>query len=65
MGLPLVAYSMIDTLSFTRTAGHFADRYNKVTVFEVSGGAQWLCRLRLHVPSQPGSRRLSEYLRLR
>jgi hypothetical protein len=53
MGLPLAAYSMTDTLSFTRTAGHFADRYNKVSVFEVSGGRNgfaafvYMCRLNL------------------
>jgi hypothetical protein len=53
MGLPLAAYSMIDTLSFTQTAGHFADRYNKVSVFGVSGGRNgfaafvYMCRLNL------------------
>ena len=53
MGLPLAAYSMTDTLSFTQTAGHFADRYNKVSVFHISGGRNgfaafvYMCRLNL------------------
>lgn len=56
MQLPLAAYSVLDNLNklnFKKTAGHFADRFNNVSVFQVSGGRNdfaafvYMCRLNL------------------
>jgi hypothetical protein len=53
MQLPLGAYSLLDKLSVTRTAGSFADRFSPVSVFQVTGGRNnfaafvYMCRLNL------------------
>ncbi|HXB73884.1 MAG TPA: hypothetical protein VNY05_36935 [Candidatus Acidoferrales bacterium] len=50
---------MFDNLSFQRTGGHFADRYGKVSVFQVSGGRKgfaafvYMCRLNLDLDGAP------------
>jgi hypothetical protein len=53
MQLPLLAYTMSDRLTFIETGGHFADRFSKVPVFQVSGGRHnfaafvYMCQLNL------------------
>ena len=53
MELPLVAYTLPDMLTVTKTHGKFADRYSNVSVFEVTGGRNnfsafvYMCRLNL------------------
>lgn len=61
MSLPLAAYSIFDKLIFNKTGGHFADRYSKVSVFQVSGGRNgfaafvYMCRLNLDLDGAPNT----------
>lgn len=51
--LPAVAYAVINQLAFEKTRGRFADRFNNVPVFQVTGGRNnfsafvYMCRLNL------------------
>jgi len=53
------ASAALDKLSIKKTAGHFADRYNQVSVFEVSRGGNdfaafvYMCRLNLDLDGAP------------
>jgi len=61
MELPLAAYSIVDKLGVHKTGGHFADRYSKVSVFQISGGPNnfaafvYMCRLNLDLDGAPNT----------